>query len=92
MFKKRNALGSITKSNLRNEDNECEADEEESESIGRLVSETVHFILPEQEVLVGGWALVDGSHLSDQIDTVLLLTRYFNHRHKAFCKVPYAFM
>lgn len=67
--------GSITKSNLRNEDNECEADEEESESIGRLVSETVHFILPEQEVLVGGWALVDGSHLSDQIDTVLLLTR-----------------
>uniref|UniRef100_A0A914R9B9 SAC domain-containing protein n=1 Tax=Parascaris equorum TaxID=6256 RepID=A0A914R9B9_PAREQ len=39
------------------------------------------------EVLVGGWALVDGSHLSDQIDTVLLLTRYFNHKHKAFSMI-----
>ncbi|VDM44758.1 unnamed protein product [Toxocara canis] len=54
---------------------ECEADEEESESIARLVHETVHFVLPEREVLVGGWALVHGSHLTDQIDTILLLTR-----------------
>lgn len=50
-------------------------EEEEVESIGRLVHETVLFIISEKEVLVGGWALVEGSNDGDQIDTVLLLTK-----------------
>lgn len=51
-------------------------EEEESESIGRLVNETARFLLTENEMLIGGWALVDGSNSSDQVDTVLLLSRY----------------
>lgn len=58
-------------------DDESETEEEnESENIGRLVHETVHFVLPESEILVSGWALVDGANMTDQIDTVMLLTRY----------------
>ncbi|KAK0423727.1 hypothetical protein QR680_008299 [Steinernema hermaphroditum] len=63
------------RSDVKEEADEEEEDiEEESANIGRLVHETVHFVLPENEVLVGGWALVDGTNQSDQIDTVLLLT------------------
>ncbi|CEF68649.1 Phosphatidylinositide phosphatase SAC2 [Strongyloides ratti] len=54
---------------------DIEIDEEENENIGRLVSETIHFVLPNEEVLVGGFALVSGSTTTDQIDTVLLLSR-----------------
>uniref|UniRef100_A0A914C5A7 SAC domain-containing protein n=1 Tax=Acrobeloides nanus TaxID=290746 RepID=A0A914C5A7_9BILA len=50
-------------------------DENEVENIGRLVHETIHFVLPENEVLVSSWALVDGGNPTDQIDTVMLLTR-----------------
>jgi len=50
-------------------------DENESENIGRLVHETVRFVLPENEVLVGGWALVDGDSNNDLVDSILLLTR-----------------
>ncbi|CAD5206969.1 unnamed protein product [Bursaphelenchus okinawaensis] len=50
-------------------------EEEEVENIGRMVHETARFILPENEVLVGGWALVEASSSSNQVDTVLLLTR-----------------
>ncbi|VDN53069.1 unnamed protein product [Dracunculus medinensis] len=49
--------------------------EDESESIERLVHETIHFVLPEKEILVGSWALIDSSNQSDQIDTVVLLTK-----------------
>uniref|UniRef100_A0AC35U967 SAC domain-containing protein n=1 Tax=Rhabditophanes sp. KR3021 TaxID=114890 RepID=A0AC35U967_9BILA len=58
---------------------DCDKDEvieeEESENIARLVTETIHFVLPDGEVLVGSWAMVEGSDQTDQIDTVLLLTR-----------------
>uniref|UniRef100_A0A8R1XZ05 SAC domain-containing protein n=1 Tax=Onchocerca volvulus TaxID=6282 RepID=A0A8R1XZ05_ONCVO len=54
---------------------EGEEDEEEIESIGRLVREAILFILPEKEILVGGWALVEGSNNTDQIDSVLVLTK-----------------
>uniref|UniRef100_A0A0K0FXZ8 Phosphatidylinositide phosphatase SAC2 (inferred by orthology to a human protein) n=1 Tax=Strongyloides venezuelensis TaxID=75913 RepID=A0A0K0FXZ8_STRVS len=54
---------------------DIEIDEEENENIGRLVSETIHFVLPDEEVLVGGFALVNGGNSADQIDTVLLLSR-----------------
>ncbi|EFO27739.2 hypothetical protein LOAG_00741 [Loa loa] len=54
---------------------EGEEDEEEVESIGRLVREAILFILPEKEILVGGWALVEGSNNTDQIDSVLVLTK-----------------
>ncbi|KAE9549760.1 hypothetical protein FO519_007030 [Halicephalobus sp. NKZ332] len=50
-------------------------DENESENIGRLVHETVGFVLPEGEILVGGWALVDGDNNNDLVDSILLLTR-----------------
>lgn len=53
-------------------------DENEVENIGRLVHETIHFVLPENEVLVSSWALVDGGNPTDQIDTVMLLTRYID--------------
>ncbi|KAI6219537.1 Phosphatidylinositide phosphatase SAC2 [Aphelenchoides fujianensis] len=56
-------------------DDESEPEEEEVENIGRLVHETARFVLPADEVLVGGWALVDGANRSAQVDTVLLLTR-----------------
>ncbi|VDN81752.1 unnamed protein product [Brugia pahangi] len=52
-----------------------EGEDEEVESIGRLVREAILFILPEKEILVGGWALVEGSNSTDQIDTVLVLTK-----------------
>ncbi|KAL3998072.1 hypothetical protein ACH3XW_13535 [Acanthocheilonema viteae] len=54
---------------------EGEEDEEEVESIGRLVREAILFILPEKEILVGGWALIEGSNNTDQIDSVLVLTK-----------------
>lgn len=53
-----------------------EGEEDEVESIGRLVRETILFILPENEILVGEWALIEGSGDADQIDTVLLLTKF----------------
>lgn len=53
-----------------------EEQEEEVESIGRLVNETVLFILSEKDVLIGSWALVDATSTSEQIDTVVLLTRW----------------
>uniref|UniRef100_A0A7E4V144 SAC domain-containing protein n=1 Tax=Panagrellus redivivus TaxID=6233 RepID=A0A7E4V144_PANRE len=56
------------------EDTEDE-DEDECENIGRLVGETVRFVLPEGEILVGGWALVDGDNRNDLVDSILLLTR-----------------
>ncbi|MFH4975324.1 hypothetical protein AB6A40_002033 [Gnathostoma spinigerum] len=52
-----------------------ELDEDESENIGRLINETVRFVLPTDEILVGGWALVDAENVSDQVDTIFLLTR-----------------
>uniref|UniRef100_A0AAF5Q0J4 SAC domain-containing protein n=1 Tax=Wuchereria bancrofti TaxID=6293 RepID=A0AAF5Q0J4_WUCBA len=52
-----------------------EGEDEEVESIGRLVREAILFILPEKEILVGGWALVEGSNSTDQIDSVLVLTK-----------------
>lgn len=55
---------------------EDEEDEEEVESIGRLVREAILFILPEKEILVGGWALIEGSNNTDQIDSVLVLTKF----------------
>ncbi|CAD5210214.1 unnamed protein product [Bursaphelenchus xylophilus] len=54
---------------------EEEQEQEEIENIGRMVHETARFVLPENEVLVGGWALVEASSSSNQVDTVLLLTR-----------------
>ncbi|CAG9531405.1 unnamed protein product [Cercopithifilaria johnstoni] len=52
-----------------------EGEEDEVESIGRLVREAILFILPEKEILVGGWALIEGSNNTDQIDSVLVLTK-----------------
>lgn len=54
---------------------EGDKEEDESENIGRLVNETARFLLSENEMLVGGWALVDSSNSSDQVDTILLLSR-----------------
>lgn len=64
-----------TDEELEDEKSEEEDEAEVVENIGRMVHETARFILPENEVLVGGWALVDASNPSDQVDTVLLLTR-----------------
>lgn len=56
-------------------DEQFECEEDEAENIGRLVREAVLFILPEREILVGGWALIEGSNNTDQIDSVLVLTK-----------------
>ncbi|CAJ0571375.1 unnamed protein product, partial [Mesorhabditis spiculigera] len=48
---------------------------EEAANVGRLVTETANYLLPENEVLVGGWALVDYQSGDDQCDTILMLTR-----------------
>uniref|UniRef100_A0A914YHN1 SAC domain-containing protein n=1 Tax=Panagrolaimus superbus TaxID=310955 RepID=A0A914YHN1_9BILA len=55
------------------EDGENSGDE--VENIARLVNETVRFVLKEDEILVGGWALVDGDTRNDIMDSILLLTR-----------------
>ncbi|VDN06935.1 unnamed protein product [Thelazia callipaeda] len=68
-------LGRSLKSDETHEHFDDEADEEEVESIGRLVREAILFILPEKEILIGAWALVEGSNNTDQIDSVLLLTK-----------------
>ncbi|CAJ0596175.1 unnamed protein product [Cylicocyclus nassatus] len=54
---------------------EADSDSEEDENVGRLVAETVHFLLPEGEVVVGGWALCDPQRSSDAADAIVLLTR-----------------
>ncbi|KHJ87863.1 hypothetical protein OESDEN_12353 [Oesophagostomum dentatum] len=54
---------------------DSDSDSEEDENVSRLVAETVHFLLPEGEVVVGGWALCDSQQNGDAIDTILLLTR-----------------
>lgn len=60
----------------KSEQFEGEEDEEEVESVGRLVREAIVFILPEKEILVGGWALIEGLNNTDQIDSVLVLTKF----------------
>ncbi|CAI4222193.1 unnamed protein product [Auanema sp. JU1783] len=52
-----------------------DSDEDEDGNVSRLVSETIHFLLPEGEVLVAGWGLVDARDDSDNVDSVVLLTR-----------------
>ncbi|KAK6056700.1 hypothetical protein COOONC_05788 [Cooperia oncophora] len=54
---------------------DTDSDSEEDENVCRLVAETVHFLLPEGEVVVGGWALCSAQQNADATDTVLLLTR-----------------
>ncbi|RCN26673.1 hypothetical protein ANCCAN_27600 [Ancylostoma caninum] len=54
---------------------DSDSDSEEDENVCRLVAETVHFLLPEGEVVVGGWALCDSQQNGEAIDTILLLTR-----------------
>ncbi|ETN86291.1 hypothetical protein NECAME_16418 [Necator americanus] len=54
---------------------DSDSDSEEDENVSRLVAETVHFLIPEGEVVVGGWALCDSLQKGDAIDTILLLTR-----------------
>ncbi|VDK73880.1 unnamed protein product [Litomosoides sigmodontis] len=66
---------SVDAGESKSEQFEGEEDEEEVESIGRLVREAIVFILPEKEILVGGWALIEGSNKTDQIDSVLVLTK-----------------
>ena len=56
-----------------------EEDTEEDESVSRLVNETIHFLLPENEVVVGGWGLVDAQNGGDSVDSILLLTRKCLH-------------
>ncbi|CAJ0930054.1 unnamed protein product, partial [Mesorhabditis belari] len=54
---------------------EIEDESDEDANVGRLVLETAHFLLPENEILIGGWALVDARNSTSQCDSVLLLTR-----------------
>ncbi|KAK5986388.1 Phosphatidylinositide phosphatase SAC2 [Trichostrongylus colubriformis] len=54
---------------------DSDSESEEDENVCRLVAETVHFLLPEGEVVVGGWALCSSQQSADAIDTILLLTR-----------------
>ncbi|VDL71465.1 unnamed protein product [Nippostrongylus brasiliensis] len=54
---------------------DSDSDSEEDENVSRLVSETIHFLLPEGEVVIGGWALCDPYQNSEATDTVVLLTR-----------------
>ncbi|XGW21304.1 hypothetical protein V3C99_004338 [Haemonchus contortus] len=54
---------------------DTDSDSEEDENVCRLVAETIHFLLPEGEVVVGGWALCSSQQSADSIDTILLLTR-----------------
>lgn len=57
---------------------EVEDEEEEDESVSRLVNETIHFLMPENEVVVGGWGLVDAQIGGDNVDSILLLTKYIS--------------
>ncbi|VDO46042.1 unnamed protein product [Haemonchus placei] len=54
---------------------DTDSESEEDENVCRLVAETIHFLLPEGEVVVGGWALCSSQQSADSIDTILLLTR-----------------
>ncbi|PAV65221.1 hypothetical protein WR25_20741 isoform A [Diploscapter pachys] len=58
-----------------------QSDDEEPENVSRLVSETIHFLIPEGETVIGGWGLINGAKTGSSfgaeisIDTVVLLTR-----------------
>ncbi|KAJ1373346.1 hypothetical protein KIN20_035721 [Parelaphostrongylus tenuis] len=54
---------------------ESDSDSEEDESICRLVAETVHYLLPVEEIVVGAWALCSLQQDAETIDTISILTR-----------------
>ncbi|CAI2293370.1 unnamed protein product [Caenorhabditis sp. 36 PRJEB53466] len=54
---------------------EDENEKEEEENISRMVTETVQFLVPTQQTVIGGWGLINACQNSDEIDTVVILTR-----------------
>ncbi|VDM56615.1 unnamed protein product [Angiostrongylus costaricensis] len=54
---------------------ESDSDSEEDENICRLAAETVNFLLPVGEIVVGAWALCNLEQDAETIDTILILTR-----------------
>uniref|UniRef100_A0A1I7XE57 SAC domain-containing protein n=1 Tax=Heterorhabditis bacteriophora TaxID=37862 RepID=A0A1I7XE57_HETBA len=53
-----------------------DSDSDEDESVCRLVAETAHFLLPDMEVIVGGWGLSHLQESKDTVNCVVLLTRF----------------
>lgn len=56
------------------EENENDEKEEE-ENISRMVTETIQFLVPTQQTVIAGWGLINACQSSDEIDTVVILTR-----------------
>lgn len=54
---------------------EEENEKEEEENISRMVTETIQFLVPTQQTVIAGWGLINACQSSDEIDTVVILTR-----------------
>lgn len=54
---------------------EEESEKEEEENISRMVTETIQFLVPTQQTVIAGWGLINACQSSDEIDTVVILTR-----------------
>ncbi|CBX53341.1 SAC domain-containing protein [Caenorhabditis elegans] len=54
---------------------EEENEKEEEENISRMVTETIQFLVPTQQTVIAGWGLINAFQSSDEIDTVVILTR-----------------
>lgn len=54
---------------------EDENEKEEEENISRMVTETIQFLVPTQQTVIAGWGLINACQSSDEIDTVVILTR-----------------
>uniref|UniRef100_A0A8R1DEZ9 SAC domain-containing protein n=1 Tax=Caenorhabditis japonica TaxID=281687 RepID=A0A8R1DEZ9_CAEJA len=68
--------GQFEKDPLNSPDTEeVETEKEEEENISRMVTETIQFLVPTQHTVIGGWGLINACQSSDEIDTVVILTR-----------------
>lgn len=57
------------------EEESDEDEKEEEENISRMVTETIQFLVPTQQTVIAGWGLINACQGSDEIDTVVILTR-----------------
>ncbi|ULU14346.1 hypothetical protein L3Y34_016695 [Caenorhabditis briggsae] len=69
------AINIVTGQSEVGESAEEESEKEEEENISRMVTETIQFLVPTQQTVIAGWGLINACQSSDEIDTVVILTR-----------------
>ena len=49
--------------------------EEDTDRIKQIIEDVKMFCIPEQEIILGNWALVSTANISNEMDTILVLTK-----------------